>query len=80
MKYLIRYYYIKSFNLFAVPEYDHEEIVEAKSAKELDKYIISQKDQYGNNYKVKSYYEFTHISNRGAVKVTHYSPPKVKKI
>lgn len=79
MKYKIKYYYIKSDHIFASPEYDHNEIIDTSSEEELQKYIESKKDQYGNNFKKENSFGFDYISNQGAVKVEIYNP-KIKKI
>ena len=79
MKYKIKYYYIKSDHLLALPEYDHEEIVSVESIQKLKKYIESKKDHYGNNFKTDKSHGFDYISNQGGIKVELYNP-QIKKI
>ena len=80
MKYLIKYYEIQSDHILASPEYDRSEIIETSSSNDLKKYIESKKDQYGNNFKMKSDFGFDYISNSGAVKVSVYKEPVAKRI
>ncbi len=83
MKYKIKYHYIMSDHILASPEFHHSEIVEAKTRADLDKYIKSQKDDYGNHFKKaksKKMFGFDYTSRVGGVKVEVYKPPKVKKV
>ena len=81
MKIRVQYFEIMSDHIFATPQYDREELVEATSLNDpkLIAYIESKKDFCGNNFKkseTKSY-GFDYISNAGAVKVVKYIEPKV---
>lgn len=79
MKYLIKYCNMTSDSMFAVPSLTSEEIVEAKSEEDLDKYITSKKDRYGHPFKKDKSYGFDYISKTGGVKIEKYNP-KIKKI
>lgn len=76
-KVIIKYYYIKSDHIFAKPEYDHEEIVEGTD-KQIENYILKQKDQYGHLFKQDKSFGFNYISNQGAVKVLPYKEKIIK--
>ena len=82
MKYIIEYYYIKSDHLLAIPEYDHKEIVEAKSIKILYDYIKSKKDEYGNPFHARTTksFGFDFVSNAGGIKIKKYIRPKIKQL
>lgn len=71
MKYLIKYYDIEyGASMFASPTYTKEEIVDAKSQQDLDKYISTKKDMAGHKYREDKKFGYTHISNQGALKVS----------
>lgn len=82
MRYIVKYYYIKSDHIFAVPEYDHEEIVNVKKIGDLHKYIESKKDQYGHyfKYSANKSFGFNYISGAGGVKIKLYKEPIIKQI
>lgn len=75
MLYQISYYDIEyGANMFAMPSFTRDEIVDAENKKEIHKYITEQKDLYGNPYKKatsskKKTFGFDYISHSGAVKV-----------
>jgi len=80
MKVKIKYHTIQSDHILASPEFTHSEIVEYESKQKLQRYIESQKDGYGHNFKKDKSLGFDYISRAGGVKVEPYKPPKVKKI
>jgi hypothetical protein len=93
MLYRIKYYSVENgASIFGMPQFTHEEIIEAKTEIELQAYIEKQKDEYGHRFKkfkkkgVKStfgsptQFGFAYTSNQGAVNVLPYLPPKIKKI
>ncbi len=80
MKYVIRYYEIQSDHILATPEYSRSEIVEASSDHSLQKYIESKKDSYGNSFEKKKSFGFDYISHTGAVEVSIYTEPAIKRI
>lgn len=80
MKYVIEYHEILSDHILATPEFFKEEIVEAETKKDLNNYISTKRDLYGNKYRQEKKYGFTHISNQGALKVYPLKVKKIKKV
>lgn len=80
MKYLIKYYYIKSDHMFAQPEFDHEEVIDALNEHILDDYICKQKDEYNSLFQKKLSFGFDYISNYGGIKISKYEPIKIKQL
>lgn len=64
--------------LFATPVYERSEFIDAANLGDLDKYILSQKDSYGNKFKKDKSFGYDYISNSGGVKVSLYNPPVFK--
>ena len=81
MYYKIKYYEIGyDAGLFSLPEFSHEEIVEAYNLKNVGEYILSKKDNLDNKYEKDKSFGFDYISKRGGVKIKKYKPPKIKKV
>ncbi len=76
-KVIIEYYYIKSDHLLATPAFDHKEIIEGTD-KQIENYILKQKDPWNHKFKKKSFMGFNYISNQGAIKVLPYIKKKEK--
>lgn len=84
-KYLVKYHYVMSDHILAVPAFHHKEVVEAASSADLRKYIEKQKDDWGFSFKKaspssKRMFGFDYTSKSGGVKVSAYKPPRIKKV
>lgn len=79
MQYIIGYYSLGEGGGLSMfwPEFTHREIVDAPNEEELNKYISTKKDKWGNIFKKKKSFGFDFISKAGAVKI---KAVKVKKI
>lgn len=83
-QFLIEYYEVSpdAHPVFASPEFSKSEVIEAQEKKAVELYVEQCSDHMGHPYKkseLKSY-GFDFISKMGAVKITDYQPPKIKKI
>lgn len=80
-KYIVKFYRDRPDHIFASPILTDIENIEA-TAKNLDKYITSQKDYYGSSFKKlkKSFMKFQYTSNNGGVIVKEYKKPEFKKL
>ena len=67
-------------SIFAIPTETHREVVEFNSQRDLDKYVTSKTDDYGNVFKKKRSLGFDYISRAGGVRIKAYKPPVIKKI
>jgi hypothetical protein len=82
MKYIVKYFYIKTDHPLSIPQFNHREMIEVNSIKELDKYIKTKKDQYGNSFSKSKdkFLGFDYTSNAGGIKVIEYKEPTFKRI
>ena len=78
-KYKVDYHGIPfGAGLFETPKYERSEFIEANDMDDLDKYILLQKDSYGNKFKKAKSFGYDYISRSGGVKVSLYEPPVFK--
>lgn len=87
MKYRIEYYSIQSDHIFATPEFESGELIEADNWDKVVNYITEQKDSWGHRYRINENFkteslssEYQFISNAGGVIVNEYVEPEFKKI
>lgn len=82
MKIKIEYFEIQSDHILAVPEFFKSELVEADSLEDqkLVDYITSKTDGYKNHFVKENIMGFNYTSRTGAVKVSEYVEPTVKKL
>jgi len=81
MKTRINYYDIEhESNMFAVPTFTRDEVVEHDNEQQLENYIQTQRDLHGFSYQLREdkFMGYDYISGQGGIKLEAYEPEDIK--